>query len=311
MGMAEVVPGVSGGTIALITGIYEELITTIKSFDIAALGMLMKGNFKELATKINVRFLLSLMLGMVVGIVIGIFLISYLLENHSEILWGFFFGLVLASSVYIAKQIKQWNVSAIVFLVLGTIFSYFITVVTPATGTESLWVVFLSGVLAISALILPGISGSFILLLLGMYSIIIPNIKELLSSPNSKSLLIVVVFGLGCAIGLMTFSRVLSYLFNNYKNTTFACLTGFMLGSLNKIWPWRNPQIALNEETLQQEIFAIGELVNLDFEHYKILKEANVLPAGYFNEPYTIAVIGAFVAGLLIIFVFDRFQKAD
>lgn len=311
MGMAEVVPGVSGGTIAFITGIYEELIDTIKSVDGSFFKLFFTGKWKQAFFKVNGLFLLFLLLGMVGGIIISLFLVTYLLEHHGEALWGFFFGLIIASGVYIARKVSSWNLKTILLLLVGTVISYAITVITPAGGTESLPFVFLSGAIAISALILPGISGSFILLLLGMYGVIIPHVKSLLSSPNSKSFLIALVFGFGCLFGLAIFSRILSYAFKEYKDATLAILTGFMIGSLNKIWPWRNITSWLDKETYQVFNVSLNSIANIGEKEIKILTEQNVLPAAYDGNPNTILVIGAMLFGLGLIYLLTRFESKE
>lgn len=311
MGMAEVVPGVSGGTIAFITGIYEELIDTIKSVDVDFFKLFFTGKWKSAFAKVNGLFLVFLLCGMVLGIVISLFLVTYLLEHHGEALWGFFFGLIIASGIYIGRKVDNWNIKTIGLLLIGIVVSYAITVVTPAGGTESLPFVFLSGTVAISALILPGISGSFILLLLGMYGVIIPHVKSLLSSPNSQSLLIAIVFGLGCLVGLALFSRVLSYAFKRYKDATLALLTGFMIGSLNKIWPWRNPSSWLDKETYTSYNATSSSFADFAGKEIKILTEQNVFPAGYDGSPNTVLVIVALLVGLATIFLLSRFEANE
>jgi len=308
MGIAEVIPGVSGGTIAFITGIYERLINTIKAFGPELLSALRSGGLKAGWQAINGNFLLSLIAGMAIGIGVGVFGVTHLLENYPVLLWAFFFGLIIASAVYIGKQVPRWGVIEIVALLVGIGVAYWITVAVPAEGTEALWFVFLSGAIAISALLLPGISGSFILLLLGMYTFIIPTVKEALKTLDGDKLLILVVFGAGCAVGLATFSRVLSWTFKHFQNPTLALLTGFMLGSLNKIWPWRIPVSGLTEE---------GEKVNwtVGVELDKVIEEMNVSPATYENlmgeSSQLIGAILAAVAGLAIVFLLERFGTVE
>ncbi len=304
MGMAEVIPGVSGGTIAFITGIYERLLNCIKSFGPSLLPAYKDGGISGVWKHVDGSFLLFLMGGMLGGVVIGVFGISHLLETVPEILWAFFVGLIIASAIYIGKQVEKWSVVPVLVLIVGIVVSYGITLISPAEGNEALWFVFLSGLIAISALILPGISGSFILLLMGMYTIIIPALKELLTL-NFDSLVLVIVFGLGCITGLMTFSRVLSWTFKNYKNPTLALLTGFMIGSLNKIWPWRQITQCMNKET--------GEFVtscDRNSENHKILQEANVSPFEYteltgYNDYFLYAII-ACVLGFAIVFLLEK-----
>jgi putative membrane protein len=307
MGMAEVIPGVSGGTIAFITGIYERLLETIKNVLGPEVWRTLRNEGLAAAWgKANGTFLLFLMVGMVGGIVVGVFGITHLLEHYPILLWAFFFGLIVASAIYIGKQVKRWKASEVTGLVVGTIVAYIITIASPAEGSTQLWMVFVSGMIAISALILPGISGSFILLLMGMYTIIIPTIKHALKTLAPESLVILGVFGVGCLIGLATFSRVLSWTFKHYHNLTLAVLTGFMLGSLNKIWPWRKPVLGLTEE---------GELVELDQYQGvvdKIIQEVNLMPMQYAEEvgaSYFGGAIVCMIAGLGIVFLLDYLDK--
>ncbi len=297
MGIAEVIPGVSGGTIAFITGIYEQLINTIKAFGPSLFTTLKQGGLKGVWDEINGTFLVSLLAGMAIGVVAGVFGITYLLDNYPVLVWAFFFGLIIASAIYIGKQLTHWSAKEIIALIVGAIVAFGITIITPAEGTTSLPIVFISGAIAISALILPGISGSFILLLMGMYTIIVPTLKTALKTLDPASLLLVGVFACGCIVGLMTFSRVLSWTFKHYKNITLALLTGFMIGSLNKIWPWRIPTAWVKD--------ANGEYLLKDGVR-KVLSEANVLPWNYTEEPYTIAAIVLMILGFLAVFGIEK-----
>lgn len=296
MGIAEVIPGVSGGTIAFITGIYERLINTIKT-------ILGPEIFKSLRhdgllgawKKADGLFLTMLLGGMVLGIGVGVFGVTHLLENYPELLWAFFFGLIIASALYIGRQVTKWGAVEITILVIGVAVAYFITVASPAQGSESLVMVFIAGTIAISALILPGISGSFILLLMGMYTLIIPTVKDALKTFNSDSLVILVVFALGCLLGLATFSRVLSWTFKNYHNQTLALLTGFMIGSLNKIWPWRN--------VLEYRTNSKGEEVPFI--------EKSVLPSAYDGDPYVLGVIILMLVGFAAVFALEKLGNKE
>ena len=228
MGIAEVIPGVSGGTIAFITGIYEELINTIKTvLSPAWLGTLRKEGLLATWQEINGPFLVFLLGGMATGVVLGVFGVTHLLEHYPEMLWAFFFGLIIASAIYIGRQVSSWGVVEILGLLIGGALSYYITVANPAQGSDSLVVIFFAGAIAISALILPGISGSFILLLMGMYTFIIPTVKEALQTFDSGSLMVVLVFALGCLVGLATFSRVLSWTFKHYKKPNLSYINRF------------------------------------------------------------------------------------
>lgn len=233
MGAADVVPGVSGGTIAFISGIYEELLNSISSFKFSLINVLKNEGIKVVWKKINGSFLLALFIGICFSVLSLAKLIETLLENHPILIWSFFFGLVLASIIYIAKQIKLWNIKCYLYLIFGLIFAYYITTLNPViTQNSSPWFLFLAGMIAICAMILPGISGSFILVLLGAY-------KPILNAINTKDFFSIIIFMAGAVLGLLTFSRVLKWLFSTYKNYTLALLIGFIAGSLNKIWPWK------------------------------------------------------------------------
>lgn len=233
MGAADVVPGVSGGTIAFISGIYEELLGSISNVNLKLLKTLRKEGFASAWRQINGNFLASLFVGIFISIVSLAKMISWLLIHHPILVWSFFFGLVLASIIYIAKQVTQWNLVSGILLILGAILAYYITTLNPLVSEHSsMSFMFLAGAIAICAMILPGISGSFILVLLGAY-------KPVLAAVNNRDFTTITFVGLGAIIGLLTFSRVLKYLFENYKNYTLVVLTGFIIGSLNKIWPWK------------------------------------------------------------------------
>ncbi|KGL59794.1 MULTISPECIES: DUF368 domain-containing protein [unclassified Polaribacter] len=233
MGAADVVPGVSGGTIAFISGIYEELLGSISNVNFDLLKTLKQDGFKAAWKEVNGNFLLSLFIGIFVSIVSLAKAIKYLLENEPVLLWSFFFGLVLASVIYIAKQITKWNFVAILALILGSFLAYYITTLNPLVSeNSSILFMFIAGAIAICAMILPGISGAFILVLLGAY-------KPVLAAVNDRDYKTVAAVGFGAIIGLLAFSKVLKWLFTHYKNYTLAVLTGFIIGSLNKIWPWK------------------------------------------------------------------------
>ncbi len=291
MGVAEVIPGVSGGTIAFITGIYERLLTAIRNI----LGPEIftswrRGGIRGAWQTIDGVFVTALLSGMASGVIIGVFGVSHLLEYYPQLLWAFFFGLIVASAIFIGRQVKRWNFSSVAAVIVGTAIAFYITVATPAQGTDALWFVFLSGILAISALMLPGISGSFILLLLGMYTMIIGSVKRLLQELDGASLLTVLVFALGCLLGMATFARVLSWMFKKYHDATMALMTGFMLGSLNKIWPWRN--------VLEYRLNSKGEQVPF--------LERSVLPGQYEGEAAVVSVLICAAIGFMLVFVIER-----
>lgn len=292
MGAADVVPGVSGGTIAFITGIYEELLASIKSVDLEAVKKLFGFRFIEFWRHINGTFLLVLLSGIGFSVLALSRVILYLLANHSELLWSFFFGLVVASAWVVGRKIGRWNASVLVACLVGTALAYYVTVATPAQTPEAYWFLFLSGALAICAMILPGVSGSFLLVLMAKYEFILSAIKEF-------RLDVVAVFGLGCAVGILSFSRVLNWALKNYHNATIALLTGFMVGSLNKVWPWK--------QTLETYTDRHGEV--------KPLQQQNVLPGNYElltgQESYLVYAIGLAILGFLLVYLVDRFTSVE
>lgn len=232
MGAADIVPGVSGGSIALVTKIYEELLGSIKSIDMDALRLLASLQLKEFWKHINGSFLLTLMLGILSAIFSLSKLITFLMTDHPIPLWSFFCGLILISALIILRDIEKWNIFAILVIPLGAYLAYQITEIPPVNTPDALWFTFIAGAIAICAMILPGISGSFLLLILGQY-------EQILLAVNERNILTIAVFGTGCIVGLLSFSRVISFLLKHYHAITIAFLSGFMLGSINKIWPWK------------------------------------------------------------------------
>lgn len=234
MGAADVIPGVSGGTIAFLMGIYEELLNSIKSVNGEALKLLFSGKIAAFWKHINGSFLLSLGTGILLSVFSIARLMKYLLEFHPVPLWSFFFGLILASSVYILKGLDKWSFQNILSLLVGVGIGAYICLASPGQTPDALWFVCLSGAIAICAMILPGISGSFILLLLGKYAFIMNAVTDL-------NIIVLAVFAIGCAVGIISFSHVLSWLLKKYYMLTIALLSGFMIGSLLKVWPWKVP----------------------------------------------------------------------
>ena len=232
MGAADIVPGVSGGTIALITGIYEELIDSIKNISFKLFKILFTDGFKSFWKDLNGNFLLTLASGILFSILLLAQFISYLLVNHEFKIWGFFFGLILSSGLFLYRQVNTLSSSSFIYLSFGFLLSSIISLTGPTSTPDNYFFVFFTGSIAICAMILPGISGSFILLLLSKYEYIINAIKDLKVD-------VLIVFSIGCIFGLLVFSRFLSYLFTNYKNTVLSVLSGFLFGSLIKVWPFR------------------------------------------------------------------------
>lgn len=232
MGMADVVPGVSGGTIAFISGIYEELLDSIRSVNATALKLLLKLRLGEFWRHINGSFLLPVLLGIAIAIFSLARLMTYLLTYHPIAIWSFFFGLIIASALLVARQIGRWDWRSLLAFVAGAAAAWWITVATPAETPNDWWFVMLSGAIAICAMILPGISGAFILLLLGKYQYIMQAVGDL-------NIPVIVIFVVGAAAGIISFSHLLSWLLKHWHDVTVAVLMGFMVGSLNKVWPWK------------------------------------------------------------------------
>ncbi|MBN11116.1 MAG: DUF368 domain-containing protein [Flavobacteriaceae bacterium] len=238
MGIADLVPGVSGGTIALITNIYEDLITSINHVNAKQILALFGANRKTSWQNINGPFLLPLFLGIATSILFLSSIIGFFLEYHALALWSFFFGLIFASSILICKDVKQWSPSTIIGLIIGGLISFLISFLSPAESTQALPYLFLCGMLMIIAMILPGISGAFILVLLGAYETALETI-ELVRSFRMLGFLNLFAFGLGAITGLKLFAHWVGKLYLNYRNLLLATMSGFMFGSLYKVWPWK------------------------------------------------------------------------
>lgn len=238
MGAANVVPGVSGGTIALITGIFERLINAIKSFNITALKMLFKFKIKELLVYIDFWFLVSLFLGVGVAIISVARAFKYMFEFYPVYIWAFFFGLVLASVYFVGKEISKWNLTTIISFVLGTTVAIMISVLNPASENDAVIYLVLCGVIAACSMILPGLSGSFVLILLGNYQLV------MIDAVTEFDLAILLPVVIGAFVGILGFSHLLSWVFKKYRNQTIGLLTGFVLGSVMILWPWKNQMMA-------------------------------------------------------------------
>ena len=259
MGIADLVPGVSGGTIALITNIYEDLIISINQLNAKEIFALFGANRKSSWQKINGPFLIPLFLGIATSILFLSSIISFFLENHALALWSFFFGLILASSILICKDLKKWSPSTIAGLIIGGLISLLISFLSPAEQTEALPYLFVCGMLMIMAMILPGISGAFILVLLGAYETALETV-ELVRSFRIQGFLNLLAFGLGGIIGLKLFARWIGKLYLNYRDPLLATMSGFMFGSLYKVWPWK--QYINDENHDQTAVLPIFESTN-------------------------------------------------
>ena len=272
MGAANVIPGVSGGTIALLTGIYQEIIDSIKSINLTSLKLLFKGRFTEFWKSINGTFLLALAIGIVISILLLANLMQYLLDYHPIPTWSFFFGLILISAYYILRDLKGWKWYDILGLLLGIASGVTICLVTPAETTNALWFIFVCGAITMCTMILPGISGSFVLLLLGKYEFIMDALSD-------WDFGILAVFAAGAIAGILAFSHLLSWLLKRFYNVTLTFLSGLMLGALIKVWPWK-------------VITSYGT-------------DIPVLPGEYASEPLVGQAVVAALCGILLVVVIN------
>ena len=249
MGAADVIPGVSGGTIAFITGIYDEFVGSIASINAEAMKLLFKGQFKAFWKHINGTFLISIVLGIGISVVLLAGLMQTLLTVYPIQTWAFFFGLIVASSIFILRGISGWKLREILFLILGGVLGVTVCTLSPTQTPDALWFIFLSGAIAICAMILPGISGSFILLILGKYQYIMAAISGLVAGENfGQNLLILCVFLVGAVVGILGFSKFLHWLLARWNKETLIVLAGFIIGSLVKVWPWSNAEALAQAE---------------------------------------------------------------
>lgn len=237
MGAANVIPGVSGGTIALITGIYEELIDSLKSFNIQALKLLLKGEFKTFISHINLKFLFAVFFGTSLSIISLARVLEYFFKQNEQMVWSFFFGLIIASIYYVAKMINSWNISSIVFLLIGITFATSLAFLKPLSENSSSYYLFICGIVSVASMILPGLSGSYVLILMGNYHLIM---LHSVSDPFSNLNILFPVI-LGSIIGFLTLSHSISYVLKKHYDSTISLLTGFIVGSLLIIWPWKVP----------------------------------------------------------------------
>lgn len=290
MGAADVVPGVSGGTIAFITGIYEELILSINKINLQSLKILKEKGLKEFWKEINGTFFVFLFAGILISILSLAKAVLFLLENHPVLIWSFFFGLIIASTILVGKTVTKWNSATITTFFIGAIIAFFISSIQTVGHVDAKWYLFLSGAIAICAMILPGISGSFILVLLGSYHTVLSALKD-------KDLAIVALFGSGCVVGLLSFARLLKFLFARFKEITVALLTGFMLGSLYKVWPWKK-----NVGTEPLVIHSDGR---------EDWMTTNVLPGNFEGDSQLMWAILLALAGLALVLILEKFAPKE
>ncbi|WP_338733108.1 DUF368 domain-containing protein [Mangrovimonas cancribranchiae] len=313
MGAADAVPGVSGGTIALIAGIYQELITTISNIKPKLIITLRNEGFNTFWKELNGNFLLALLTGIVISFVSFMKIAKYLIENHPIFIWSFFFGLIIASIYYVGKQVSSWSLSTVIALLAGTAFAYYISTLPSLASNNSSFFLFFAGAIAICAMILPGISGSFILVVLGAY-------KTLSDAVHDWDFKRLALFILGAVVGLLSFSKILKWLFKHYYNLTMALLTGFILGSLNKIWPWKITETVMEKAT--GTIIPLSDLTPLNtlslfqqqihnFETYKVATERSVLPTTFSNmngniDAHTTTAIVLMILGFVTILALEK-----
>ncbi len=270
MGAANVIPGVSGGTIALVTGIFERLIDALKSINLIALKLFFTGKWKAFAKHIQLDFLLAVFIGVFVSIFSIAKVLKYLFDNHPVLIWAFFFGLILASIYYVGKTVTKWNIPVIVAFIVGTAIAVGISLFKPAQENTSLYYILICGVVAVCSMIIPGLSGSFVLILMGNYELI------MIDAVTSFNWEILIPVGVGAVIGLLAFSHLLSWIFKRFRNQTIALLTGFMAGSLMILWPWKKDIFSLDaagetimnrsgEPLLEGYQYLFPDIQNLEF----------------------------------------------
>ena len=283
MGAADAVPGVSGGTIAFISGIYEELVATISNINTKLFKTLLSNGFTAFWKQANANFVVALLSGIIISYVSFMRLAKYLLENHPVLIWSFFFGLIIASIYFVGKQIKTWNIPAVLALIIGTGIAYYVSSLPTMAANNNPFFLFFAGAIAICAMILPGISGSFILIILGAY-------KTLSDAIHDIDVNKIALFVTGAVIGLLSFSHVLKWLFKHYHNITLALLTGFIFGSLDKVWPWK--------KTLTWHTDSKGI--------QSPLLQKSVSPVSFEGDNQLLFAIALMVVGFLTIFILEK-----
>ena len=257
MGAANVIPGVSGGTVAFITGIYERLIDAVKALSGSGMKLLLKGKWKEFVQTVDLYFLIWIGLGVVVSILTLAELLDFLFTNYEKLVWAFFFGLIFASIYFVGRKVSKWSACPAILFALGAAIAIAVALMKPASENDSIPYLLICGVIAMASMIIPGLSGSFVLLLLGNYKLIMIDSVSGLRSADPEAFAILIPVGLGALIGLVTLSRLLSWIFKRYHDLAVALLTGFVAGSLLVIWPWKNQIIetfVAGEETKEKVV---------------------------------------------------------
>ena len=281
MGIANVIPGVSGGTIALITEIYEELICSLKSFDKQALKLILNFDLRKFIKYTNLYFLGAVFIGSIFSVFTIATLFEYLFESYPVLIWAFFFGLIVASVIFVGKRVQEWNIQSIITFVLGISIAFSLTFINPASENSNLFFVFICGIVGVSGMMLPGLSGSYILILLGNYKLL------MVTAVTELNINLLGVFFIGSIFGLMSFSHLLSWVLKNHKDKTLALLTGFILGSLKVVWPWKE---------ISESIIIKREEIILSYE--------NFIPSEI-NQHNLIAIL-LMIIGFLIVYILEN-----
>lgn len=301
MGAANVIPGVSGGTIALVTGIFEELIDSIKSLDLKAIRLLFSGNFKEFADYINLGFLVAVFAGVGTSIFSLARVLDYLFVNYPVYIWAFFFGLILGSVYFVAKTINKWSISVVFTFLAGTFIAIAISVLHPAAENNAYWYVFVCGIVAVCSMILPGLSGSFVLILMGNYQLI------MIDAVNTLNMKVLIPLIIGAVFGLIAFSHILSWILKKFKDQTLALLTGFILGSLAILWPWKNSFDIDGAVIIINKFGAFIDSQGNIIQDVSVYGYRQIVPES-FNSIVLVA-IGLILLGIVSIWAIEKFAE--
>lgn len=286
VGVANIIPGVSGGTIALITGIFERLIHAIKSFNVKAAKLLLRGKWAEFAALTDFYFLLALFAGVFLAIIVLARLFDLLFMEYPVYIWSYFFGLVLASVYFVGRTIESWKAAVILSFIIGTVIAFVVSLINPLAENDSFFYLILCGVVAVCSMILPGLSGSFVLILMGNYQLVA------IEAINNRDFMILLPVLIGAVGGLIAFSHLLSWVFKRYKNQTIALLTGFILGSLNVLWPWKNAVYLL--DAVGEPVIKKGKMLVASYE--------SIIPSSFNSEIlYAILLIFAGIISITLV----------
>lgn len=299
MGAANVIPGVSGGTVALITGIFEELIDSIKSFDLKAIKLLFSGKLKAFAEHVNLKFLIAVFIGIALSIVTLAKLLDFFFTFYPFYIWAYFFGLILGSIYFVGKTVSKWNYSSIITFLAGTVVALTISFLKPATENEAFYYLIICGVVAICSMILPGLSGSFVLILLGNYQLVV------IKAVNNLRFDILFPVIIGAVAGLIAFSHLLSWIYKKFRNETISTLTGFILGSLAVLWPWKNSYNSVGEIIETNKFGAFIDSAGIVIKDIKVFNYSQVIPESLNST--VISAIALMLAGIISIWLMEKY----